>query len=585
MTQTLPRKELVLKGVIASPGIAIGVGFKHHSDGYTIAKRTIERSQGDAEVKRLQGAITSAIRELEQIHGEADRTVGPQLSTIFEAQLLILEDAEFFKKVSDDILHSRLNAEYVYNRHLQRTLTSLKNSQDGYLREMANDINATASKVFGYLIGSRSNQLADYKDRIALGDDFSPAEVVLMNKYHIPGFATMYGGPTSHMVLIAKSLVIPGVVGIGNLLRKCPDDSMVIVDGDHGTVIVNPKPKTLTQYREEQKKKRGVASRQLKSLSRLPSTTRDGRAIDVCVNLEIPSDSDSILSAAKIGVGLYRTEFFYLNGMKFPPEEEQTRLYQDIARTFFPNTVTMRVFDLGSDKIIGDLRNSDEVNPALGWRGIRFDLDASDIFKTQIRALLKASEFRNLKIMLPMVSMTAEIIKTKKLIQTAMQELKKEKVAFDENIEIGIMIEVPAAALMAHELAKHADFLSIGTNDLVQYTLAVDRGNKKVAALYRELHPAVLKLIKMTIDAGAANGINVAMCGELAGKTIALPLLVGLGMTTFSVGPTRLAEVKKTIGSLRFTECEKLATRVMSLATVERVEAVLNDWLATNIEV
>ena len=268
--------------------------------------------------------------------------------------------------------------------------------------------------------------------------------------------------------------------------------------------------------------------------------------------------------------------------MKFPTEEEQTKIYRDIARTFFPNTVTMRIYDLGSDKIVGELKNSDEANPALGWRGIRFDLDEPELLKTQIRALLKASEFRNLKIMIPMVSMTSEVLKTRKIIQLAMSELRKEGVAFDENVEVGIMVEVPSAALMAHELAKHADFLSIGTNDLVQYTLAVDRGNKKVAPLYRELHPAVLKLIKMTIEAGAANGINVSMCGELAGRAIALPLLLGMGLTTFSVSPAHLAETKKTIATLRFTDCQKLATRVMALSTVERVEAVLADWFTAH---
>ncbi len=272
------------------------------------------------------------------------------------------------------IARQHLNAEYVYNRHLQQTLKSLRNSHDSYLREMANDINATAAKVFSHLIGARSNKLVDNKHKIALAEDFSPGEVVLMNKYHIPGFATLRGGPTSHMALIAKSLAIPGVVGVGNLLRKCPDDSTVIIDGDNGIVIVNPEPRTLAHYREEHKHHRGVTSRQLKSIARLPSTTTDGREIAVMANLEIPSDLDQTLSACKIGVGLYRTEFFYLNTMTFPTEEEQTKQYRDIARTFFPNQVMMRTFDLGSDKIVGDLRNDEEVNPALGWRGIRSGL-------------------------------------------------------------------------------------------------------------------------------------------------------------------------------------------------------------------
>jgi phosphotransferase system enzyme I (PtsI) len=577
-------KELSLKGIVASPGIAIGKCFSYHSGGYRINRIEIARTQVDSEIERLKQALKLAVSDLEQIRGEADRSVGPQLSKIFEAQLLILEDAEFFRQVADDIARQHLNAEYVYNRHLQRTLKSLRSSRDSYLREMANDINATAAKVFNHLVGGRSHKLADNKNRIALEEDFSPGEIVLMNKYHIPGFATQLGGSTSHMALIAKSLAIPGVVGVGNLLKKCPDDSTVIIDGDKGLVIVNPSAKTLEHYREVHKRHRGVTSRLLKSIARLPSTTTDGREIAVMVNLEIPSDLDQTLAACKIGVGLYRTEFFYLNAMAFPSEEEQTKQYHDIARTFFPNQVVMRTYDLGSDKIVGDLRNTDEVNPALGWRGIRMDLDLHDIFKAQLRALLKASEFRNLRIMLPMVSTMLEIARTKKLIHSAMVELQREGVAFDEDIEVGIMIEVPSAAIMSHELAKHVDFLSIGTNDLIQYTLAVDRGNKKVAPLYRQFHPAVLRLIKMTIEAGVANEIDVSMCGEMAGNRLALPLLVGMGLTTFSVGPMNVHEVKKIIASLSYEECRQLAERVMVMPTTDRVEATLQEWCAAHID-
>jgi phosphoenolpyruvate-protein phosphotransferase (PTS system enzyme I) len=583
MKSEIKAKEVSLKGIVASPGIAIGRSFRHSVAGQAIAKREIPKSQVEAEIERLREAVGKAVSDLEQIRGEADRTVGPQLSKIFEAQLLILEDQEFFRKVADDIARQHLSADFVYNRHLQQTLKSLRNSHDSYLREMANDINATAAKVFGHLIGTRSNKLVDNKSKVALAEDFSPGEVVLMNKYHIPGFATQLGGPTSHMSLIAKSLSIPGVVGVSQLLKKCADDTPIIIDGDNGLVILNPSAKTLTHYQHEHKRHRGVTSRQLKSIARLPSTTTDGREIAVMANLEIPSDLDQTLSACKIGVGLYRTEFFYLSTMKFPSEEEQTRQYHEIARTFFPNTVVMRTFDLGSDKLVGDLHNSDESNPALGWRGIRFDLDVPEIFKAQMRALLKASEFRNIKIMLPMVTSLSEIMRTKKLVHASMTELRKEGIAFDEDIEIGIMIEVPSAALMAHELAKHVDFLSIGTNDLIQYTLAVDRGNKKVAALYREFHPAVLQLIKMTIDAGIANGIEVAMCGEMAGKRLALPLLVGMGLTSFSVGPMRLPEVRRIIANLNYNECRRLADRVLTIPSADRVEAAVQEWFAARV--
>lgn len=576
-------KEIRLRGLVASPGIALGRCFKHDNAPHTIAKQHINADQVDAEVERLNRAIAEARKELEQIHAEADSSIGTQLAKIFEAQLLILDDKAFFDAVCSDIAKSRLNAEYVYNRHLQRTLTSLRKSQDNYLKEMANDINATAAKVFNYLIGHHVNKLVNNKGKIALAEDFSPGEVVLMGKYGIPGFATSLGGQTSHMTLIAKSLSIPAVVGVSKLLEKIPDNAAIIIDGEGGWVIINPAKATLDEYKEEQKRRRTAIARQLRGIGKIASQTTDGREISVMANLEIPTAVDEILAGNKVGVGLYRTEFFYLTRMKFPTEDEQASIYSNIARTFFPNNVTLRVYDLGSDKVVSDYRDAEEVNPALGWRGIRLDLDMPEVFKTQIRAILRASKNKNVKIMLPMVSTAMELIRAKRIIHSAMKELETEGVAFDENIDIGIMIEVPSAALMANELARHVCFFSIGTNDLVQYTLAADRGNKKVAALYREMHPAVLKLIKMTIDAGVTHNVVVTLCGEMASRNEAIPLLVGMGLNGFSVVPPRVARVKKLIASLDYSECKVLADRVLALATTEKVEAVLHTWIEAHV--
>ncbi len=576
-------KEIRLRGLIASPGIAIARCFKHDNGPHTIAKRSIAEDQIDTEIARLNSALAAAKHEIEQIHAEAGNAVGEQLAKIFEAQLLILEDTAFFQTVCDDIAKSHLNAEFIYNKHLQKTLASLRKSHDNYLKEMANDINATAAKVFGYLIGHHVNKLVNNKGRIALAEDFSPGEVVLMNKYEIPGFATSLGGATSHMALIAKSLSIPGVVGISKLLDRVPDHSTVIIDGESGQVIVNPEKSTLEHYRSEQRKRKTALARELRGIGKIPATTLDGRHIDVHANLEIPTETDEVLAANKVSVGLYRTEFFYLTRMRFPTEEEQARIYTDIARTFFPNQVTLRVYDLGSDKVVGDYREPDEANPALGWRGIRLNLDLSEIFKTQLRAILRASQMKNVKIMLPMISTAMEIVKTRRLLHAAMKELRAEGVAFDENIDIGVMIEVPAAALLAEELARHVCFFSIGTNDLVQYTLAVDRTNKKVAPYYRELHPGVLRLIKLTIDAGARQKIPVTLCGELASHSLAIPLLVGMGLTSFSVVPPRIARVKKIVAALNYSECRLLADRVLQLATTEKVEAVIHTWFESHL--
>ncbi len=578
-------KELRLKGLIASPGIAIARSFKHDNGPRTIVKRAIDPTQVDVELGRLSAAIASARHEIEQLHEEADRSVGSLLAKIFEAQLLILEDQTFLQAVNDEIRRTHTNAEFVYNKHLQKTLVGLRKSHDAYLREMANDINATAAKVFGFLIGHHVNKLVNNKGKIALAEDFSPGEIVLMEKYGIPGFATSLGAPTSHMALIAKSLMIPGVVGVARLQEKVPDHAAVIIDGDNGEVIVNPETNTLAEYREHLRRRRGEMTRDLRGIGKIPSTTVDGREIEVSANLEIPSETDQVLSTGKVGVGLYRTEFFYLTKLRFPTEDEQTKIYTEIARTFFPNIVTLRVFDLGSDKVVGDYRDPDEANPALGWRGIRLDLDIPEIFKTQVRAILKASgQFRNIRIMLPMVSTAMEIVKAKRIIHVAMKELRSEKTAYDERIEIGIMIEVPAAAVMAFELAPHVCFFSIGTNDLVQYTLAADRTNKRVAGLYRELHPAVLRLIKTTIDAGVRHDIPVALCGELASRALAIPLLVGMGLRSFSVVPTRVAKVKRLIASLDFSDCRALAERVLTVPTTEKVEALLHNWCGANLD-
>ncbi|MGB5105741.1 MAG: phosphoenolpyruvate--protein phosphotransferase [Candidatus Zixiibacteriota bacterium] len=576
-------KEIRLRGLVASPGIALGRCFKHDNAPHMITKQHINSDQVDAEIERLNHAIAEARKELEQIQTEADNSIGSQLAKIFEAQLLILDDKTFFEAVCSDIGKSRLNAEYVYNRHLQRTLTSLRKSEDNYLREMANDINATAAKVFNYLIGHHVNKLVNNKGKIALAEDFSPGEVVLMGKYGIPGFATSLGGQTSHMTLIAKSLSIPGVVGVSRLLEKVPDNAEVIIDGENGWVIINPEKTTLEEFKDEQKRRKTAIARQLRGISKIPSHTLDGREISVMANLEIPTAVDEILAGNKVGVGLYRTEFFYLTRMKFPTEDEQAVIYSNIARTFFPNHVTLRVYDLGSDKVISDYRDAEELNPALGWRGIRLDLDMPDVFKTQVRAILRASKNKNVKIMLPMVSTAMELIRAKRIIHGSMKELESEGVAFDENIDIGIMIEVPSAALMANELARHVCFFSIGTNDLVQYTLAADRGNKKVAGLYRELHPAVLKLIKMTIEAGETNKVVVTLCGEMGSRNEAIPLLVGMGLNGFSVVPPRVARIKKLIASLDYSECRRLADRVLSLATTEKVEAVLHNWMEAHV--
>ncbi|MCK4857346.1 MAG: phosphoenolpyruvate--protein phosphotransferase [candidate division Zixibacteria bacterium] len=575
-----PVKEIRIKGIGASSGIAIGMSFDHEVEGQPIVRRTVSAPRIEAEVRRLSQAISVAKVELVKIREDAGRAIGHRLAKIFEAELLILEDSEFFKQVAAEIRKSQVNAEFAYQRQVSRTVKSLTASEDRYLREMADDIRATAGRVLANLVGSVSQKLRNNRGKIAFANSFSPGEVVLMDKYRIPGFACTHGGPTSHAVLVARSLSIPAVIGVTGLFQKCPGDCKVIIDGDAGLVIGNPSSETVSYYRTEAKKRQSLKSKQLRNLTRIGNTTRDGRRIEVCANIDFPSETDKMLSAGQVGVGLYRTEFFYLSQNQFPTEEQQYDIYRGIAETFFPRSVTLRLFDLGSDKMSKNHQAQEEINPALGWRGIRFGLDSVDVFKTQVKAILRASEWKNIKIMLPMVSSAQEIGRAKRMIRAAMKELKHQGVKFDEKIEVGIMVEVPSAALISSTLARHVDFFSLGTNDLAQYTLAVDRGNKKIAKLYRELHPGVLKLIKMTIDASAAASIPVSLCGEMAGNALAIPLLIGLGLKIFSVIPPSLPRVKRMISRMEYIECRELADRVMMQTTTEKVEALLRKWYA-----
>jgi phosphotransferase system enzyme I (PtsI) len=576
-------KERRLKGAASSPGIAIGLSFKHDIERPPIIQRPIPADRIDAELHRLDRAIASARRDLEKIRADAGETVGPQLAKIFEAELLILDDTEFLKQVAADMRKTGTCAEYIYNRHITRTIKNLAGAEESYLQEMASDIKTTAGRVLSHLVGPMMRKIKYNKRRIALADTFSPGEVVLMNRYRTPGFASMQGGPTSHVLLVARALSVPAVVGVVGLCKHCTDDCEIIIDGDAGEVIVNPSEQTREHYRSEQKKRQGLKSRQLRHLARLPEQTLDGHKIKICANVDFPSQTDKLLAAAGVDVGLYRTEFFYLSGSAFPSETEQADTYLKIAETFFPNQVTLRVFDLGSDKVSAEHAQQEESNPALGWRGIRFDLDSPAIFRTQIRAILRASKLRNLKLMLPMVSMAQEIVRARRLIRSVMDELRIEKVPFDEQIEVGVMIEVPAAALMAPALAHLVDFFSIGTNDLVQYTLAADRGNTKVVKLYRELHPAVLKLIQITINAGEEARIPVSLCGEMASELESVPLLVGMGLTRFSVTTQAMPPVRKLVSKLNYEECRRLATRALKLNTTERVEALLYNWYADKV--
>jgi phosphotransferase system enzyme I (PtsI) len=409
---------------------------------------------------------------------------------------------------------------------------------------------------------------------ILVARSLSPGDVVHMKKESILGFATDLGGRTSHVAILAKSMGIPAVVGLKNFFEQVQDKQSIILDGVKGEMVVCPDENTLVEY---EKRRRFILKRtaELSQLRSLPAVTLDGRKIELSANIEFPADTDAALEYGAEGIGLFRTEYLYITREGFPTEEEQHQAYQEVMEKVHPGSVILRTFDLGGDKFGPHDGSLVEANPFLGWRAIRASLDLPDLFKIQLRAMLKASAKKSIKIMFPMISEVEELKKAKAILNEAKEELKRKKIPYDEKIPVGIMVEIPSAALAADSLAKECDFFSIGTNDLIQYTLAVDRGNEKIAHLYQSFHPAVLRLIKETVDAGHRNGIWVGLCGEMAADPLATTLFVGMGMDELSTSAMAIPEIKKIIRSINFEDAKKHADEVLKLSTIDEIKRFL----------
>lgn len=570
--------SITLRGIAASTGLACGLSFIHYEKPGRVKKEKIDSSKVNLEIKRLEKAISKSRTEIIALRKEALSSVGRDLSQVLDAQLMILEDSHFMDKVKQTVIARLQNVEYVYQQEVNKTIRALDKSKDVYIREMISDINAVTARLLHNLSG-----IEDIKQRrysapvIAFAPFFTPAEIMNMRKSNVVGFVAESGGPTSHMALFAGALAIPAVVGVEGCLVKVKARQKVCLDGGKGSVIISPSINEWRSFKKRidslkrQEKKRFVA------LGDIPSETRDGRKVQVTANLEIPTEYDAQLSGENVGVGLYRTEFLYLSSTKFPDEEQQFETYKKIAQQFSPQPVTLRTFDLGGDKFTEHFEDDGEANPALGWRAIRFSLDVPRIFRTQLRAMLRASAFGNIRIMFPMISSVEQIVRAKRILASAKIELARHKVPFDNKVPVGIMIEIPSAVIMAHRLALEVDFFSIGTNDLTQYTLAVDRGNSKVAKWYREHHPAVLRLIDEAVRAGHECNIPVALCGEIAGDPKATRMLVGFGIDALSTNPGSIRAVKDIISQIDYKDAQAFSRRILSLQGAGDVEKMLSD--------
>ncbi len=545
---------------------------------FHVVRRSIPAGRVKNEIARLRNASQTTVEELRTTRNKAARAIGDSGANIFDAQIMIASDEEFLESVIQRISKERINAEYAYQETLGDTIDRLEKSDDLYLRQMIHDIRAVSERVLSLMLGvGQDDENGFNRPTILVGRIFSPGQVMAYAKRNVVGFLTEEGGPASHMGLVIRSLGIPAAMGDFSVGEQLTTGTPVIIDGNKGDVIINPDLETRRNYRRIRAQKQSQPLNVLRQARSITPVCVDGRPIKLGANLEIPGPFDDHLIRLGVGVGLYRTEFLYFAKQVFPDEEEQYLIYSRIAEKFHPLPVTLRTFDLGGDKYSDHLGKIREDNPALGWRGIRVALDATELFRSQLRAMLRASASGNIRILMPMVSDASEIIASMKLIEKIKRELRRSKIQFDEDIPIGVMIEVPSAALSADYLAELVDFFSIGTNDLVQYTMAADRSNHRVSKYYNSAHPSVLKLIQMAVLAAHDNGIPVTICGEMAGNKEMAPFFIGLGVDELSMNPTLLPGVADWISRINSIEAKRFASRVMRLTTTEKVSRAFRE--------
>ena len=574
MSNDRARKEIRFVGAGVSPGIAHGKIHVVRDDLDDVVRHSIERSQIPDEIARFETALIQTRMQILEMQQKIAEAIGAKDAGIFDAHLLVIEDRTLIDEVLRKLESDLCNVEWVFQEVAASYSETLNKIDDPYLRERALDIQDVTKRVIRNLQGKAPKPfLAVTEPHILVAHNITPSDMATMDRHRVLGLATDLGSRTSHTAIISRSLEIPAVVGLHNATEKLETDQYVLLDGSAGLVIVDPTKETLARYSELEAKRVKVATA-LKELRETKSTTRDGRHIVLSANIELQEDVDAVATHGAEGIGLYRTEFLYLNRDTLPSEEEQYEVYRKVAETVRPDPLIIRTFDLGGDKLApGTVDVGDEMNPFLGWRAIRFCLENIDLFKTQLRAILRASAVGNVKIMFPMISGLEELRSAIAVLQECKNELGKSGIEFAEATEVGAMIEVPSAAISADILAREVDFFSIGTNDLIQYALAVDRLNERIAHLYEPTHPSVLRLLKMIADAGHAHDLWVGVCGEMAGDIALIPLLLGLGVDELSASAVLVPRVKRAVQSLSVPECKQLVKEALTLQTAPDILA------------
>nr|WP_309099895.1 phosphoenolpyruvate--protein phosphotransferase [Fredinandcohnia onubensis] len=559
----------MIKGIAASAGIAIAKSFRLEHPDLTVEKQTI--SDKDAEIKRFEEAVNQSKEELEAIKNRANVELGEDKAAIFSAHLLVLSDPELLNPIKDKINSENVNAEFALQEVANMFITMFEGMDNEYMAERASDIRDVTKRVLAHLLGvTISNPSMISEEVIIIAEDLTPSDTAQLNRNYVKGFTTDIGGRTSHSAIMARSMEIPAVVGTKTVTSDIENGVMVIVDGLDGAVIVNPSEDVLAQYRQKKEQYEAQKAEWAK-LKNEKTVTSDGEHVELAANIGTPEDVKGVLENGGEAIGLYRTEFLYMGRDQLPTEEEQFESYKTVLEKMEGKPVVVRTLDIGGDKELPYLNLPKELNPFLGFRAIRLCLEEQDIFRTQLRALLRASTYGNLKIMFPMIATLDEFRQAKAILLDEKEKLVASGTSVSDTIEIGIMVEIPSTAVLADQFAKEVDFFSIGTNDLIQYTMAADRMNERVSYLYQPYSPSILRLISMVIEAAHKEGKWAGMCGEMAGDTIAIPILLGLGLDEFSMSATSILPARTQIKKLSKVEIASFKEKILSMSTTEEV--------------
>lgn len=564
--------EIVLKGIGVSPGVAVGETVVFATEGDNIPEYEIDDQSVPLEIARFEEALIKTRHQILEIQEKVRSALGSEHAGIFDAHLLVVDDRYFIEEVIKEVREKHLNVESILSAVSERYIGMLNGVEDDYLRERAADVRDITRRITKNLSGEGLDRM-DQLERscIAVAYDFSPSDTAGMNRDIVHALVADVGSRTSHTAIMARALEVPAVVGLHDVSKRVTSGDTILVDGTKGIVILRPGSERLLEYARKAEDRKTILC-ELDTLKDKPSEMKDGYYVPIAANIELPSEIDSLQKYGAKGIGLFRTEFLFLEEDALPDEEEQFRVYSDAADRCAPEGLVIRTLDLGGDKFASNIRIAKEINPFLGWRAIRFCLAHPDFFKQQLRAVLRAATGRNISLMYPMVCCLNEVEEANRILEECRQELASEGKPYAEQIKVGIMIEVPSAALTADLIAPHVDFFSIGTNDLIQYTLAVDRVNENVAHLYKPTHISIIKLIRQTVLAAHANRIPVAVCGQMAATPELAPLLIGLGVDELSIAPPSIPMIKDVIRNLHYSECRNLAKQALLADDCEGVE-------------